>query len=97
MDVHFELNGASFVWNADKARLNVHRHGIRFEQAAEAFFDPFLRVVDASRNDETRDAVIGFDVHGHLLFVVHVVIEDDAIRIISARTANPRERAEHDS
>lgn len=44
------------------------------------FFDPFLRLVDASRNDEARDAVIGYDAQSRLLFVVHVVFEDDAIR-----------------
>jgi hypothetical protein len=31
---------------------------IAFEQAAEAFFDPFLQVVDASRHKEARDAII---------------------------------------
>lgn len=98
MDIHFELNGVRFVWHDEKARLNIQRHdGIRFEQAAEVFFDPFLRVVDASRNDEARDAVIGYDVQGRLLFVVHIVLEDDAIRLISARKATPKERQDHDS
>lgn len=31
------------------------------KQATDALFDPFLRVVDASRNHEQRDAVIGMD------------------------------------
>jgi uncharacterized protein len=39
MDVEFELNGATFRWNALKADANFAKHGIRFEQAAEAFFD----------------------------------------------------------
>jgi hypothetical protein len=34
---------------------------VTFQQAAEALFDPFLTVVDASRNDEARDAIIGMD------------------------------------
>lgn len=46
-----------------------------FEQAAWVFFDPFFRLVDASRNDESRDAVIGRDEQGRLLYVVHVEVE----------------------
>lgn len=62
MDVEFVLNGITFVWNEEKARNNPGKHdGVTFQQAAEAFFDPFLVVVDASRNDEVRDAIIGMD------------------------------------
>ena len=48
-------------------------------------------MVQASRNDEAREAAIGFDAMGRLLYVVHVEIEDAAIRIISARRADPLE------
>ncbi|MDJ0796142.1 MAG: BrnT family toxin [Calothrix sp. MO_167.B12] len=93
MDVYFVLNGITFVWNDEKALTNPLKHdGIRFQQAAEAFFDPFLKVVDASRNDEARDAIIGIDTRWNLLFVVHIEFEDDVIRIISARKATRRER-----
>ncbi|MEQ9367755.1 MAG: BrnT family toxin [Coleofasciculus chthonoplastes F3-SA18-01] len=63
-----------------------------FQQATEAFFDPFLVVVDASRNDEARDAVIGLDKRWNLLYVVHIERDDDMIRIISARKATRKER-----
>ena len=52
--------------------------------------------VDASRQDEARDALIGFDMRGTLLFVVHIVIEDEAIRIISARASTVKERQYYD-
>ena len=97
MDCHFRLHGTDFVWNARKAASNPLKHdGVTFEQAATVFFDPFLRVVDASRNDEARDAVIGFDAFGRLLFVVHIQIEETAIRIISARKATAHERLDHE-
>ena len=87
-----------FTWNADKARTNPLRHdGVTFEQAVEAFFDPFLKVVDASRNDEARDAIIGMDKRWNPLFVVHVEVEDEAIRLISARKATRRERIEYEA
>jgi uncharacterized DUF497 family protein len=70
MDIRFNLNGVAFIWDARKAQANLARHdGVRFEQAAEVFFDPFFQIVDASRNDEARDAAIGYDAQGRLLFV----------------------------
>jgi uncharacterized DUF497 family protein len=97
MDIHFEKNGVLFVWNDRKAASNPLKHdGVTFEQATEAFFDPFLKLVDAGRNDEARDAVIGYDASGRLLFVVHVEIEDEAIRLISARKATITERNHYD-
>lgn len=93
MDIQFELNGVRFVWDADKARANKAAHdGISFEQAAQAFFDPFLRLVEATRKGEQRHAVIGMTFDYRLLFVVHAEIEDDFIRIISARGATRGER-----
>lgn len=49
-------------------------------------------VVDASRNDEARDAVIGLDRRWNLLYVVFIERENDIIRIISARKATRKER-----
>ena len=98
MDRRFELNGLLFVWDETKARRNIQEHdGVTFEQAAEVFFDPFFRLVDAERNTEARDAAIGYDTQGRLLFVVHVEVEDEYIRIISARKATREERKNHDS
>ena len=93
MDVYFVLNGITFVWNEEKSLNNLSKHtGITFKQAAEAFFDPFIKIIDASRNDEARDAIIGLDTRWNLLFVVHIEFEDDVIRIISARKATRKER-----
>jgi uncharacterized protein len=98
MDVYFVLNGVTFVWNDEKARVNpIHHDGVTFEQATEVFFDPFLVVVDASRNDEARNAVIGLDKRWHLLYVVYIDREDDRIRIISARKATRKEREHYES
>lgn len=92
MDEYFYLQGLIFEWDAEKVRTNPLDHdGVTFRQAAEAFFDPNLRGLDASRNQEIRDAIIGFDFNRRLLFVVHIEIDDDVIRIISARYANKRE------
>ena len=87
MDEKLEYQGVLFVWDGSKAASNLKRHGVAFEEAIEAFFDPFLKVVDASRDEEDRHAVIGMDRAWRLLFVVHLELERDEIRIISARRA----------
>lgn len=98
MDKQFEPHGISFVWVENKDRKNQHKHdGVTFEQAAEAFFDPFLKVVDASAEDEARDAIIGMDTSWNLLFVVHIAFEENLIRIISARKAVREDRRTYEN
>jgi uncharacterized DUF497 family protein len=96
MDERYELGGTLFVWNAAKAASNLRKHGISFEQAAQVFRDPFFKLVDAGRNDEARDAVIGLDASSRVLFVVHIEVDGEHIRIISARKATAQERKDHD-
>lgn len=98
MDVYFVLNGITFVWDDEKAKINPRKHkNTTFPQATEVFFDRFLVVVDASRNDEARDAVIGLDKGWKLLYVVYIECENDIIRIISARKATKKEREYYES
>jgi uncharacterized DUF497 family protein len=92
MDLHLLFRGQRFVWNAEKAVANESKHGVRFETACEVFFDPLVRLEDAGDQDEARDAAVGFTEDWRLLFVVHLIWEDDTIRIISARPATAQER-----
>lgn len=91
MEIVFQHRGTAFLWDAAKARANLAKHGISFEEAVTVFDDPLLVTMDASRNEETRDAVIGFDGHARLLFVVFIEISDQGLRIISARRASSTE------
>ena len=75
----------------------INHDGITFKQAAEAFFDPFLILVETSRNDEARDAVIGLDTRWNLLYVVHIEQEEKSIRMISARKATRQERIDYET
>lgn len=97
MDIKYIHNEISFIWDKDKAQKNINKHdGISFEQATEVFFDPFLKIVDASRNNENRNAVIGMDKSWNVLYVVHIQIIDDEIVIISARKATNKERKDYE-
>lgn len=93
MDVHYFCSGRHFRWDAERARTNLEKHGIRFEQACQVFSDPLFRLIDATLGDESREAALGLTEDWTLLFVVHIVREDNAIRLISARQATRAERS----
>ena len=93
MDQRRRIGGSDFVWDVAKAEANRRKHGVRFDDAATVFMDPLFVLTDAARQDEARDAAIGFDHVWRLLFVVHVEFEGDCIRIVSARPVEPHEEA----
>jgi uncharacterized protein len=92
MNIHHEYLGQTFEWDSEKSIQNVVKHNVTFETACEVFFDPFVRLVDAGVSEETRDAAIGYTEDSSLLFVVHLIRDEERIRIISARYATSRER-----
>jgi uncharacterized DUF497 family protein len=56
MDVQFTLHEIVFEWDSQKAIINIRKHGVSFEQACEAFFDPFLaRLEDEVVDEELRE------------------------------------------
>lgn len=91
MDVIYRLQGVEFEWDAEKARSNVAKHGVTFEEAVEAFFDPFYQTGDASIDDEQRDFILGYSTLQRLLLVVYTE-RHERTRIISARPAPRHER-----
>lgn len=97
MDIQYAYRGTLFLWDEDKAIQNARKHcGITFHVAAEVFYDPNLVFVDASQNGEDRDAIIGLDTRMRMMFVVHLMIENTGIRIISARFATKNEVLQYD-
>ena len=83
------------VWDPEKARTNMKRHGIRFSDAEMVFFDPnALTREDLDVNSEQRFVSIGMDAIGRVLVVYTYRGED--IRLISARTATKRERERYE-
>ena len=97
MDAQFELQGQIFEWDLGKAAANLLKHHVAFEKACEVFFDPFLVLVDAGAEEESREAAIGLTEDWSLLVVVHVIRQAGALRIISARPATPSERRAYEN
>ena len=91
MDIVYRLQGVEFVWDETKAMSNIKWHGVTFEEAAEAFFDPFYQTGDASVDGEQRDFIIGYSLAQRLLLVVYTE-RGERTRIISARQATRSER-----
>jgi len=86
------MKGDDFEWDNAKAARNVRDHKITFEMARDVFCDPFIVewLDDGQAENEQRFAALGM-VEGRLLFVGYTM-RGDAIRIISARLAEPWER-----
>jgi uncharacterized DUF497 family protein len=80
-------------WDPAKARTNLAKHGIGFEEASEVFDDPFSRTIPDPRRgwEERRFVTVGQSRRGRLVVVIHAD-RGDSIRLISARQATPRER-----
>ena len=82
-----------FEWDPAKARKNLPKHGVSFEEASSVFYDP-LAVTGADpghSEGEERMVTFGMSSLGRLLVVAHTE-RGDAIRIISARVATQHER-----
>ncbi len=96
MDVFVTREGIRFVWDSEKAAANVVKHGVTFDRALDVFFDPLHDVWDASVWEETRSAAIGLADSKKLLYVVHLEVEREATRIISARSATAAEKRRYE-
>jgi uncharacterized protein len=80
-------------WDPVKNEANKKKHGISFEQAS-ALFDSsldYLEIHDSVHSEhEDRYIAVG-PIDGRVVVVVWTEIEEDAMRIISARYATSRE------
>jgi len=82
-----------YEWDEDKARINLRKHRVSFQEGATIFNDLLVATLpdpDHS-HDEQRYIAIGRSVRGQILVVVFTEREDK-IRVISCRKATPRER-----
>jgi uncharacterized DUF497 family protein len=97
MKVHYTFQDVVFEWDSRKAATNFRKHKVRFELAAEAFFDPFVNYIDEEIvRGELREQVIGLTTTWVLLLVVYVM-RGDVIRIVSARVVTKAEREEYEN
>lgn len=74
-------------WDSRKARENERKHGVRFSDVEQVFYDPFaITIEESSFREEQRFVTLGRDGFERILVVVYTYQHDD-IRVISARKA----------
>jgi uncharacterized protein len=78
----------------EKAKTNLKKHGIGFDEAQTVFFDDFaVQFFDEEHSElEERFLMLGLSSNAKLLLVCHCEREEgEVIRIISARLATKQE------
>lgn len=89
----------SFSWDQAKAKTNLKKHGVSFEEARTVFYDEYaLQFYDDATLLEDRFLLLGLSNHSRVLVVVHCERgeENEEIRIISARKATKSERKHYE-
>lgn len=92
------MGNISFAWDSRKARSNLAKHGVSFEEAQTVFLDESARLIDDPDHslEEDRFVLMGYSFRARCLIVVHCCRELDAvIRLISARPATAHEEKEY--
>ena len=86
-----------FEWDPEKARRNLKKHDVSFDEAVTAFYDPLSATFDDPDHSvvEQRCITIGFSSQGRLLVIAHAE-RGEIVRIISARPATAHERKRHE-
>jgi uncharacterized protein len=86
-----------FEWDSKKAAANEAKHGVSFEEAGSAFFDPGgLDGEDAEHSTtEPRRLLLARSAAGNTIVVAYTLRShghEKSIRLISARLANRKEK-----
>ena len=89
--------GLQFEWDRAKARANLLKHGLSFEEAATVFGDQrAISIADPAHSlTEERFVTIGTSEHERILVVV-ATERRDKVRLISARQASRKERKQYE-
>ena len=86
-----------FEWDHAKAKRNIKKHGVSFEEAKTVFADPLsLTIHDPEHSDEEDRYVILGESNRRRLLVVVFTDRADKIRIITASVATRQERKKYE-
>lgn len=87
-----------FDWDPRKDHRNQRKHGVGFDEASTVFADTLsITIPDPEHSeDEERWVILGLSHRQRLLVVVPTDNEQEGVRIISARPADPGERREYE-
>ena len=82
-----------FEWDPAKAKSNIRKHDVSFDEAVTVFKDPLAFIFDDTTHSEQehREIIIGISALRRMILVCFVERVKDAVRIISARSATRQE------
>lgn len=89
------MSKLAFSWDDGKAKQNLKKHKVSFEEASTVFFDEnAIEFFDPDHSgDEDRFLMLGISYRLRVLVVCYCLRKDGSeIRIISARTATKKEQ-----
>jgi uncharacterized protein len=86
-----------FEWDAQKAKRNLRKHGIAFDEATTVFDDALASIFpdEEHSSNEEREILVGYSILNRLLLVCFAE-RRGRVRIISARKATAAERNDHE-
>jgi uncharacterized DUF497 family protein len=86
-----------FDWDGRKAASNRRKHGVSFDEAETVFSDENAILLDDPGHSEAeeRAVLLGLSDRLRVLVVSHTLRDENTIRVISARRATKRERAQY--
>jgi uncharacterized DUF497 family protein len=90
------VGNIDFAWDRRKARSNLAKHGVSFEEAQSVFLDESARLMNDPDHSEEEDRflLLGYSIQARCLVVSHCCRDSGSvIRLISARRATRQEEA----
>ena len=84
-----------FEWDPKKAERNLRKHGVEFVDAVVVLDDERAITLSDDHPSEERYVTFGMDAQGRVLAISYA-LKGNTIRIISARKATSRERAQYE-
>lgn len=87
-----------FEWDPKKARANLKKHGLSFEEASTAFDDDYAKVFfdDVHSDEEIREIIVGYSLKNRMLIVCFTETGHEKVRIITAREPTRLERKDYE-
>ena len=85
-----------FEWNGTKARSNIEKHKVSFEEASTVFGDPLSITIDDPQHSSQEERLVTTGSSDMKVLVIVPVDTFDKVRIISARKATKHERRQYE-
>jgi uncharacterized protein len=88
----------AFEWDSGKAKSNLRKHGVSFDEACTVFDDSRATIFpdEDHSNGEEREIIMGYSILDRVVLVSFTESSMDRVRIISARKATRRELRDYE-